>query len=300
MFLTTTSAKLEILLGATVTTNNIVFVADYIDITSSSFAPGVNAGSVSSSTPVTLLDSPSASTQRQVQDFIVYNADTVDTNIVVRYNDGTNTFNIFDGTLHTQETLQYIYDLGPVSNDRYAARKEGNSPVVFPEQPLHVPEYTVNYNSVNKSLTNNTLSATWVGKATKAYTTCDVAYQVNTAGVGITWAEIAIGTGPQTIQHNAHITVRGSTDVSAVVNSLGIKKTTVSLSNINPGDDLYVVYGALVVTTTPVFAAQAAELLSSGFNYTVSTLHRPSTDVNRVVEYAINTSTTANFAVTFA
>lgn len=305
MFVTSTSAKIEILLGAAVTANNVVFVADWIDNTAGSFAPGVTADTVAGTTAVTAIGSPGASTQRLVKSITIYNADTANAAVTVRYYDGSTNYKIVTVTLHTTETLQYIYDAGWFVTDKFGARKQNNSSLCFPHNPLHVAPYLINY-AVAGSLMSNTPRAQYIGKAERAYTSVDFRYSVRTAGTSITWAEIGLGTGIQILSPTgatngtAHIYIRGYTDVAGVVNSLGMKTTTVTLSGVQPGDDLYFVSAAVVTGTAPQLDGYGGETLSSGYAYISATNRRPSTDVNRSVEYGMQTSTNANVVALFS
>lgn len=289
MFIDTTSAKIEVLLSATVTTNNLQFYASYSDLTASSYTPGVNATTVSSTTPVTVVGSPGSSTQRVVHDISIYNADTVDQTVTFRYNDGSTTYKLIVCKLKVGETLEYRYSNGWKVNDKYGSLKKGNAPISFPAQPIKHTQVFTGSLGVSRTPVGNNPLAQYVGRADYAFTTVDIRYQVTTAAVGVTWAELAVGVGPQVIQGNLSLLIRGYTDVSGVWNSLGNKTTTVSLSNINPGDDLYVVFGMVVATTAPAFRATAGEQFSSGFHWVGST-RRPSTDSGFFYEYTIDGS----------
>ena len=83
------------------------------------------------------------------------------------------------------------------------------------------------------------------------------------------------------------MTIRGYADVSGVINSLGIKKTTVTFSGVQPGHELWLVFGAAVTGTGPVLVGQAAEGMVAGFQLR-NFNRRPSTDVGKPYEYTID------------
>ena len=93
----------------------------------------------------------------------------------------------------------------------------------------------------------------YVGRISKAITSCMVAVRVTTAYVsaGITpYAEIGIATGDFLGGGSSPaLTVRGTTDVAAIYDSTGLKTTTVTLTGITAGDDLWVGYGSKATTT---------------------------------------------------
>lgn len=107
ILLDTTTRKLEILLGGTVTTNQLPFVASYVDITATGFSPASNTGQTNNSTPVTIVDVPAASTQRQLKFASVYNADTVAATVTIRLNDNSTLRKIFVIALTSGDTLIY-------------------------------------------------------------------------------------------------------------------------------------------------------------------------------------------------
>lgn len=91
MILDTTSKTIEVVLGGTITTNQLEITADWVDTTNgSTFAPGGTSLLTNGGTAVTAVASPAASTQRQVKALTIYNADTVNQTVTVRMFDGTN------------------------------------------------------------------------------------------------------------------------------------------------------------------------------------------------------------------
>lgn len=82
--------SLELVLAAPVSTNELPFVASYVDLDTTGFGtyvPGENDGTSSSATPVTVAAPPGGATkQRQIKLMIVNNADTAPATLTVRYN----------------------------------------------------------------------------------------------------------------------------------------------------------------------------------------------------------------------
>lgn len=90
MILDTTTRSLEVLYETTATTTESDFAAFWADTqTGSTFSPGQSNGATNGSTAVTLVAAPGASTQRQVKEILIYNADTVSHNFTVRINDSS-------------------------------------------------------------------------------------------------------------------------------------------------------------------------------------------------------------------
>lgn len=126
IILDATTRKLEILLSGSVTTNQLPFVASYVDIATGTFTPATNTGTSNNTTAVTLIDAPASSTKRQVKFISIQNADTVAATVTVRFNDNATTRVIFKTTMATGETLVYS-DGGWYALDANGERKTSTS-----------------------------------------------------------------------------------------------------------------------------------------------------------------------------
>ncbi len=110
--LSDTNDSLEVLLSSVVATNQSPIYAAYADHTASSFTPGQNNTATNSTTAVTAVSAPAASTQRQVKYLSVYNADTAAITVTVRLNDNATTRIIGKWTLQIGETLEFVDGYG--------------------------------------------------------------------------------------------------------------------------------------------------------------------------------------------
>ncbi len=107
IILDATTKSLEMILAGSVTTNQLPFVATYVDVTTTAFTPGSSDGASNNTSTVTLVAAPSASTQRQIKFLSIQNADTVSATVTVRYNDNATTRIITKTILTAGDTLQY-------------------------------------------------------------------------------------------------------------------------------------------------------------------------------------------------
>lgn len=302
MFVPNTSSKIEALLAGAVATNNLPFYASWADQTTTTFDLGRTTGSIAGVSAQTLVGSPAASTQRQLLYAAIYNADTADAAVTVRYFNGTSNFGLPTVTLKPGETLQYVYDVGWFVTDGSGAKKEGNSSIVLPTRRLYpMAQPAGNINSVNRTLGGNSPVAFHVGRAGAPYTSATVLYDVTVAGVGITWAEVAIATCPSGLYAAKNpLVIRGFADISAVANSLGVKKTTISgLTGILPGHELWIVFGNVSATTGISLAGMAADAQSVGVAIK-NTARRPSTDVGKQYEWIVDTGIAAWCSAVFS
>ena len=107
MILDATTKKLEILLGGAITTNQLPFQCEWVDVTSSASTPGTNGGLTNGATPVDLVPVPGASTQRIINALNIYNADTVAQTVTVRFNDNATTRVLKSTVLSVGDTLTW-------------------------------------------------------------------------------------------------------------------------------------------------------------------------------------------------
>lgn len=141
-----------------------------------------------------------------------------------------------------------------------------------------------------KTLTSNTSFAVYVGKAPSANPTVTVRYRVTTAAATITWAEVAIATGAVVAGGNPSLTVRGFTNVAAVINSTGQKTTAVTTSGVAAGDDLWIIVGNQATTAGAVRAQSIADDIQAGVQAARAS-NRPSTQ-SGAQTYTIEGATT--------
>ena len=91
LILDTTTRSLEIVLAGAITTSQLPVVANFVDITTTTFAPTASNTASNSMTAVTIVSAPAASTQRQVKFLSVFNADTAAATVTIRLNDNATT-----------------------------------------------------------------------------------------------------------------------------------------------------------------------------------------------------------------
>ncbi len=102
-----------------------------------------------------------------------------------------------------------------------------------------------------------TSQVTYFGKATAAFTQCDVRWAITAAMTAVaTWAEIACCKGAFPSDLSApSLTAIGSASIAADLLSIGAKQTTFALSGVSAGDDLWLVIGRNGGTGAPTFVA---------------------------------------------
>lgn len=105
-----TTRKLQVVLGGAITTNQLDWTVDWIDLldTDQSVSDvGHSNGATNSMTAVDMVAAPAASHTRQIKSITVHNRDTADATITIRYNDNGTTYTVIKMTIATLETLVY-------------------------------------------------------------------------------------------------------------------------------------------------------------------------------------------------
>jgi len=110
MILNSTTQTLRIVLSAAVAANQPPVTVDYVDFTATATTPGLQLATTNSTTPVTILSAPAASTQRKVNGLSVANKDTAVIIAVISLYDSTGggvDYQIADIAIPVGATLQY-------------------------------------------------------------------------------------------------------------------------------------------------------------------------------------------------
>ena len=151
LILDTTTRSLQIVLAAAPAANQLPFVASYVDMSQSApalTAVNTNTGTTNSTTAVTLVAAPAASTSRQIKYLSIQNQDTTSSTVTVEYNDNGTLRVICTFLLAPNNTLVYSGDGGWKTLDSFGGIKEGSN----------VANMTPQFFSGNGSTTAFTLS----------------------------------------------------------------------------------------------------------------------------------------------
>jgi len=105
--LANTTDKIQILLGGTVTTNQLSTIACWRDITTSAYTAGRTLGASNNTTDADIVSAPAVSTQRVIDFISIYNADTVSATVTIKYDANGTDYIIHKATLTTGQILQY-------------------------------------------------------------------------------------------------------------------------------------------------------------------------------------------------
>lgn len=112
IILTNTTDNLQAVLAGNVSANQLQCIASYRDVTTTTYTPGRVLTSTNNTTDVNIVTAPTASTQRVVDYISVYNSDTANATITVKYDANGTEYILFKTTLGTTERLEYTNEKG--------------------------------------------------------------------------------------------------------------------------------------------------------------------------------------------
>ena len=109
MNLDTTSKIIQIALGEAMVTANCPVVSSWADTSATTFALGNTNENTNGTSLVTVVGSPAASTQRQVKEIRMFNADTITHNVTLSLYDGTTNWVIGTGSVPIAPGQSFVY-----------------------------------------------------------------------------------------------------------------------------------------------------------------------------------------------
>jgi len=107
LVLTETTDKIQVVLGETVTTNQLQCMSNWRDITTTAYTPGRTIVNTNNTTDVDLVGSPASSTQRVIDFLSVYNKDTANATVTIKFDANSTEYILFKATISTGEKIEY-------------------------------------------------------------------------------------------------------------------------------------------------------------------------------------------------
>jgi hypothetical protein len=269
MLLTATTHSIELVTSSATATE---YVTSFVDISATALTPGSSSGAVASATDTTIVAAPAASTTRQVKEILIRNAAASGSITVTLQKDVSGAEYLLTPSvqLSSGEELRYS-EMDGVEIYYANGRKKIREVVTIGAASMFMsPIFTTQDAAEARTITTQTVVALWMGKAPAFLTSVEMRYRVTTAAATIDWAEVALATGEPTLG-GATLNVVGVTDVAAVVNSLGLKTTTISVAAgqaVFEGDDLWLLIGNEATTAVAVRCQSVTDDLSSIYSGT--------------------------------
>lgn len=155
-----TTDKIQLVLAATVTTNQSVGFANYRDIDTTTFTPGRSYVTTNNTTQVDLVAAPSSGYQRLIEHIMLRNADTVAIQVSVIYDaNGTDSI-LIKVTLQVGDTLVYT------DGDGWSVLNSAGNIKTLSETSASTPDASINTVVLASNVTNNNSSANTIADVT--------------------------------------------------------------------------------------------------------------------------------------
>lgn len=160
LILNSTTDKIQVVLGSTVSTTQLRCFASYRDTTSTTIVPVRNATNTNNSTAVDLVGSPASSTQRVVDYISIYNTDSANATVTLRFNDNGTTYELLVVALGSAERLEYQEGQGFKVFTNAGALKtslnQGNTPASTGLSTVVLGSDVINNNAVANTIADVT------------------------------------------------------------------------------------------------------------------------------------------------
>ena len=107
LILTETTDSIQIVLDSAITTNQLSCFSSWRDIATGTYTPGRTVSTSNDTTDADIVPAPAASTQRVVDMISVFNSDTVNSNVTIKFDANGTEYNLFHVTLAPSEKIEY-------------------------------------------------------------------------------------------------------------------------------------------------------------------------------------------------
>jgi len=295
MILTGTTHALEIERSSTA---DVDVICEYTIIDKSGAStvttPASTQAKYTTAATATLLSAPGANVSYVVTGMVVTNLHSTAPNTITIKKDVSGTEYTWNRiTLQAGESAEFVHGEGWTFYNSNGVEKIAAVGNHRHSSVLMAPFFASANLTSTKTITSLSTFAVYLGKAPRSLSTVQARYRVTTAAATITWAEIAIATGPVSVGANPTLTVVGFADVSGIINSTGQKTNSISVSagqSIDEGDDVWFLIGNSATTAGRVRAQSIADDIQVGVQASLAT--RPSLNVGTGQAYTIEGATT--------
>lgn len=278
----------ETLVLETRDTATLDYMVSYVDHTSNTFTPGAVQGVISTVANTTILAAPASANQREVKLITLRNTSTTLNNtVIVKRTVSAVDYHITSPIyLRIGESLTY-------------SRYQGFQPfhanglpycvqaTLQPQPSMMFPHHlSATALTSTKTITTTSTFAVYLGRAPFSVNGVRVLCNVTTAAATITWAEFGLAKGRVVLTGSPTLTPVGFTDVSGIVNSLGVKNIPIKITSpnyIQAHDDLWLLVGNQATTALILKAPNMTDNTSVGFFASATT--RPSTTLGTPTAY---------------
>jgi hypothetical protein len=224
IILSSTTDRLQVVLGATVITSQLTCTSSWRDITKSSYLPGRTLVTTNNVTDVNVVDPPAANTQRVIDYISVYNADSTNADIIIKYDANGTECILFRGNLASNSQAIYTDKLGFVLFSRVGGIKQTTTTQTFTYSGMtaSIMCSVLPYSISNMSLTANTLVGLtglefYMNAGSMYWFRFVIGYTANATTTGSRFTLLAPGIVPTNLSYTLRETLTSTSDTTAYV-----------------------------------------------------------------------------------
>ena len=192
LILTETTDKIQIVLGGTVAANQLQCMSSWRDITTTVYTPGRTIVNTNNTTDVDLVGSPAASTQRVIDFISIYNKDTANATVTIKFDANGTEYVLFKTIVSTGEKIEYqegtgfrvIANSGAVKN----SINQGNNTIGTSLTAVVLGADVVNNNAVANTIQDVTGLSFSVAANHTYYFHFTIFYTAQAATTGSRWS----------------------------------------------------------------------------------------------------------------
>lgn len=259
-----TNDTIEVVLAGAITTNQLPCTVSWRDITTTGYTPGGSRSNTNSTTAVTLVAAPGASTQRVIDNITIFNNDTATATVTVRIDDNSTEYIVAKATIQAGETLEYTEGQGWRSLSSLGAVKmlelNGSYAVTSSIQSTVLGSDVTNNNGTANTIANVTGLSFAVTAGNTYWFRFIIPYTSAATTTGSRWSIDGPGS-PTRLNYTSHYTLTATTET---VNSATAYDTPAAsnASSLTAGN-IAIIEGIIIPSSNGTVIARFASEVSS-------------------------------------
>lgn len=259
-----TNDTIEVVLAGAITTNQLPCTVSWRDITTTGYTPGGSRSNTNSTTAVSLVAAPGASTQRVIDNITIFNNDTATATVTVRIDDNGTEYILTKATLATGETLEYADGQGWRSLNTQGAVKmmelAGNYAITSDMQSVVLGSDVTNNNATANTIADVTGLSFSVTGGNRYWFRFIIPYTSAATTTGSRWSINGPGS-PTQLNYTSHYTLTATTETVNYATAYDIPAAS-NASSLTAGN-IAVIEGIIVPSSSGTVIARFASEVSS-------------------------------------
>lgn len=269
IILSQTTDNLELVLGGAITTNQIQCLTSWRDRTSTTFVAGRSLRNSNNTTDVILAVAPSTSTQRIIDFISVYNKDTANATVTIKFDDNGTEYILFKTTLAPDERIEYQEGKGfqvfaSTGAVKQSINQGANAPLTNSLSTVILGSDVTNNNAVANTIADVTGLSIAVTANKKYYFKFVIYYTAAATTTGSRWAvNCSAGSATNLVLISEYSLTTTTTTRNAQIQAFDAPAAA-NATSASTANNLAILEGYFTPTADGTFIARfASEVLSS-------------------------------------